>query len=66
MKTFNHEVHKRTFTGPNDNPITSVYFKSKKWCITYNRENYIRLSYEYITSKKDCISRIEQLKEQSQ
>lgn len=62
MKTYNHEIHKRTFTGPNDNPITSVYSKSKKGCITYNRENYIHTLTECLTSKKDCVSRIEQLK----
>lgn len=61
MKTYNHEIHKRTFTGDNDNPITSDFSKSKKWAISYNIENYDHVKYEVFETKKECENRIEKL-----
>ena len=63
----NVQVHKRTFEGEtdpskNDNPITSKYYRSCKFAVSYNIEGYEHLVVTCKRTKKDAIAYVEKLK----
>ena len=59
----NINIHKRTFQGPNDNPITSNYLRSKKYAVSYDVGGYEHNPLVHcVTCKKDALKLIENLK----
>jgi hypothetical protein len=58
----NIQIIKRTFEGINDSPITSKYYPSKKYAVSYDIKGYeYNPSIQCVTTKKDAGYYIEQL-----